>query len=150
MISQNRPEDDPGRSDSEGGFSNVGTHPLKKLRSVLVEDVVVDHLSGAADVVQVSRAICDELDAEILCYVRVQTGISIVCGVRTASSFLSAIPRMRGVVSWRLLPVPPDEKQPTRWHRTERSESGGHMWWASQYAVCAWSMRSFEVRWQGL
>ena len=67
--------------------------------------------TGADEAVEVSRTISDELDPEILYYVPNHMGVSIVYGVRRVTSFLNAIPRMQGVVSWRILPVKPTEDQ---------------------------------------
>lgn len=85
-----------------------------------VGDVVIDRLSGTDEAVQVSRTISDELDAEILYYVPNQIGVSIVYGVRKVTAFLNAIPRMQGVVSWRVLPVQPIEDQQLARHSRRR------------------------------
>ena len=112
-ITQSQSNEGPEAADAKSARSKVDTHFLKNLSSIFeyVGDVVIERLSGADEAVQVSRTISDELDAEILYYVPNQTGVSIVYGVRKATSFLAAIPRMQGVVSWRLLPVQPTEDQ---------------------------------------
>ena len=112
-IPQSQSNEGPAAADAQSDRSKVDTYFLKNLSSVFeyVGDVVIDRLSGADEAVQVSRTIADELDAEILYYVPNQMGVSIVYGVRKITSFLAAIPRMQGVVSWRLLPVQATEDQ---------------------------------------
>ena len=112
-ISRGQSNEDPGSDDAKRELSKVDTHFLKNLSSIFeyVGDVVIDRLSGAEEAIEVSRTISDELDAEILYYVPSQMGISIGYGVRKGTSFLAAIPRMQGVVSWRLLPVQPTENR---------------------------------------
>ena len=112
-ISRSQSNEGLGSGDAERSLSKVDTHFLKNLSSIFefVGDVVIDRLSGDEEAIQVSRTISDELDAEILYYVPSQMGVSIIYGVRKATSFLAAIPRMQGVVSWRLLPLQPTGDQ---------------------------------------
>ena len=112
-ISQSQSIEGPHAAGPKSDRSKVDTHFLKNLSSIFeyVGDVVIDRLSGTDEAVQVSRTISDELDAEILYYVPDQMGVSIVYGVRKVTTFLTAIPRMQGVVSWRVLPVQPAEDQ---------------------------------------
>ena len=72
--------------------------------SEYIAELIVELPSGSTEFARMCEMLRDELGTEILTAVASRMGTRITCAVPDRTSFLSSLPNVPNISSWRLLP----------------------------------------------